>query len=335
MQIKLVIDAIVRQTTVLIAQLATSSGMRAPLAHIANQTFLSLTQELEQQGIGQKVIADMFGLALRSYQQKVQRLLESATDRGRSLWEAIYDYLQKKQIASRSEVLTRFARDDQASVRGILSDMVEAGIVYKTGHGDGTVYRVSSPEELAEVANRSALVSAEAIVWVTIYREGPLSELQLCDGLALEPSVVRAAIAALVTDGRVTVERTPASELYRSERCLIPLGQSAGWEAALLDHYQAMVRSICAKLNRGLTSARFDDRIGGSTYSFDVWVDHPFAERIYGLLAEHRRTLSDLWNEVSAYNAAEKQGQPVDRVTFYFGQMVTSEGQLNESDKGG
>ena len=46
MHVRLVIDAIVRQTTVLIAQLATSAGMRAPLAQIANQTFLSLTHEL-------------------------------------------------------------------------------------------------------------------------------------------------------------------------------------------------------------------------------------------------------------------------------------------------
>ncbi len=73
MHTKLVIDAIVRQTTVLIAQVATSARMRAPLAHLANQTFLALTQELERQGLAQKVIADMFGLALRSYQQKVQR----------------------------------------------------------------------------------------------------------------------------------------------------------------------------------------------------------------------------------------------------------------------
>jgi hypothetical protein len=48
MHVKLVFDAIVRQTTVLIAQLATSAGIRAPLAHIAGETFLSLTRELEQ-----------------------------------------------------------------------------------------------------------------------------------------------------------------------------------------------------------------------------------------------------------------------------------------------
>jgi hypothetical protein len=37
MTIELLIHAIVRQTTILIAQLATSMGVRAPLAQIANQ----------------------------------------------------------------------------------------------------------------------------------------------------------------------------------------------------------------------------------------------------------------------------------------------------------
>ena len=42
MHVKLVIDSIVRQTTVLIAQIATTAGVRAPLAHVANQVFLAI-----------------------------------------------------------------------------------------------------------------------------------------------------------------------------------------------------------------------------------------------------------------------------------------------------
>lgn len=50
MNVQLLIDAIVRQTTVLIAQLATRGGVRAPLAHLANQVFLELAKELQAQG---------------------------------------------------------------------------------------------------------------------------------------------------------------------------------------------------------------------------------------------------------------------------------------------
>jgi hypothetical protein len=45
------IDAVVRQTTVLIAQLSTSAGIRAPLAHIADQIFLDLARQIEAQGV--------------------------------------------------------------------------------------------------------------------------------------------------------------------------------------------------------------------------------------------------------------------------------------------
>ena len=85
MNTKLLVDSIVRQTTVLIAQLCTAAGVRAPLAQIADQVFLGLSRELETQGVGRKVAADMFGLALRSYQKKVQRLTESETQRDKTL----------------------------------------------------------------------------------------------------------------------------------------------------------------------------------------------------------------------------------------------------------
>ncbi|MGC4068284.1 MAG: hypothetical protein QM784_27270 [Polyangiaceae bacterium] len=103
MTIELLIQAIVRQTTVLIAQLATSGGARAPLAQVANQVFLDLVTELERQGVSRKVSADMFGLGLRTYQRKIQRLLESGTERGHSLWEVVFDYIGAKKMTSRAE----------------------------------------------------------------------------------------------------------------------------------------------------------------------------------------------------------------------------------------
>src|SRR5690348_16898574 len=98
MNSRLLVDSIVRHTMVLIAQLATTAGVRTPLAHLAGHVFLDLTQAIEQQGVGRKVVADMFGLALRSYQQKVERLSESATGRGVTLWEAVQRYLAEKQL---------------------------------------------------------------------------------------------------------------------------------------------------------------------------------------------------------------------------------------------
>lgn len=78
------------------------------LAHTANQVFLSLVQELTQQGLSGKVIADMFGLALRTYHHRVQRLTESATFRGRSIWEAVFEYVQERGPVLRGDVLRRW-----------------------------------------------------------------------------------------------------------------------------------------------------------------------------------------------------------------------------------
>ena len=93
MTIELLIHSLVRQMTVLIAQLATTGGTRAPLVQVANQVFLDLVRELERHGLSRKVSADMFGLGLRTYQRKIQRLTESATAPGQTLWVAVLDYV--------------------------------------------------------------------------------------------------------------------------------------------------------------------------------------------------------------------------------------------------
>jgi hypothetical protein len=139
MNVNLLIDAIVRQTTVLIAQLATAAGARAPLAHTANLVFTDLVRELKEQGVGNKVIADMFGLALRTYHARLRRLSESKTYQGRSLWEAVLEYVQSKGTVLRADVLRRFQYDDEASVRGVLKDLVDSGRGTR-----GTRWRISA-----------------------------------------------------------------------------------------------------------------------------------------------------------------------------------------------
>ena len=79
----LLIEALVRQTMVLIATLAATTGERSPLSRVADQVFANLVAELKAQGVGNKLIADMFGMALRTYHYRMARVAESATDRGR------------------------------------------------------------------------------------------------------------------------------------------------------------------------------------------------------------------------------------------------------------
>lgn len=122
MSVPLLVAALVRQTTVLIAQVATTGGVRAPLAHVANQVFLDLVRELERQGVSRKVSADMFGMGLRSYLRRIQRLGESSTERGRSLWEAVFEYVREQQPATRGRILEHFYGNEEAQVRSVLHD---------------------------------------------------------------------------------------------------------------------------------------------------------------------------------------------------------------------
>lgn len=333
MNLLLLIDAVVRQTTILIAQLSTTFGARAPLAHVANQVFLDLVNELERQGVGRKVIADMFGLALRSYQQKVQRLSESRTERGESLWEVVLRYVQEQGVVGRDEVISRFALDGEPNVRSILADLVGSGFVYKTGRGEATLYRAAAQEELGRSLSAQDRAAESAFVWVTVYRSGPISRDDLLERLRLEPEALDRALKRLLDEGRVQREQRDGPSVYRAESCFISGAEPEGWEAALFDHYQAVVSAMCAKLGaRGQTGAR-THRIGGSTFSFDVWPGHPHAERVLSLLERTRAELSQLWDELRAHNQRAPRPPEYERVTFYFGQNVTSEAASDADSK--
>lgn len=264
MQTSLLIDSIVRQTTVLIAQLATSGGVRAPLAHVASQVFIDLAREIEAQGVSRKVGADMFGMALRTYQRKTQRLRESATMRGRSLWEAVLEYLQNEEVVTRAAVLTRFRQDDQVLVRGVLRDLTEGGFVFASGSGEGTAFRAARAEELAKLRDTDDASAFDALLWSIIYRQGPLDRAQLCVIATVSNDALDKALSRLRAQGRIEELERGGVTHYQSRELFIPLDATVGWEAAVYDHFQALVRTIGVKL--GLAAdAKEHALVGGST----------------------------------------------------------------------
>ncbi len=332
MDVQLLIDAVVRQTMVLIAQLSTTAGSRSPLTHVADRVFLDLVDELERQRVGKKVIADMFGLALRSYQQKVQRLSESATDRGMTLWAAVNEFVAEKGVVSKPEVLLRFRNDDHVSVRGILNDLVASGLVFRTGRGEATIYRHAAPEDLAQFAPLDPVETRASLVWVLVHRQGPVSSDALAQELRLDADEIERALERLLADGRIRAEEVAGERVFRADQCIIPLGSRAGWEAAIVDHHRALVTALLAKLRAGGRSAAADDEIGGSTFTFDLWPGHSCEAKTRGLLARLRAELLELWDEVDG--EPMPAGMPRDRqyrVTFYCGQSLESELAEEES----
>ncbi len=324
MDAKLLIDSIVQQTTVLIAQLSTAAGIRAPLAHIADQVFVSLAREIEAQGVGRKVVADMFGLALRTYQRRVQRLTESATVGDRTLWEAVLEFLQQGP-ATRDRLRERFRRDGEEDLGAVLNDLVTSGLVYSTGRAEAAVYGLASEQDQRAVFDKQNLEGLANMIWQRVFVLGGASDEVLTQEFPVDESRRQEAVAALLGDGRL-VETAPGR--YHAKNFLVPVGATQGWEAAVFDHFSAMAQAIASKLERRATPghealAQQDALVGGGTLTFTVYDGHPKQDEVLGLLARFRVELDELWKQVSEHNRTHPVlWETSKQVRFYFGQDV-------------
>ncbi len=325
MSVPLLVAALVRQTTVLIAQVATSGGVRAPLAQVADQVFLDLVRELERQGVSRKVSADMFGMGLRSFLRRIQRLGESSTERGQSLWEAVLGFLRQDSVVTRSRVLERFSRDEEAQVKSVLIDLSQSGLVFATGTGGDLLYRAASEDELQSMRQASHGEGLEELVWALVYRMGPATRNELFALGGVAAADLDRALSRLTQSRRISRVGSAATARYCTSNFVVSKGETVGFEAAVFDHYQAMVQTFCCRL-RGETpditveNLAPEDTIGGSTYSFDLWQGHPFAAQVLGTLAKYRENMTALRAQVEAYN--EQVGLPAhfEQITSYAGQ---------------
>jgi hypothetical protein len=261
----------------------------------------------------------MFGLALRTYLRKIQRLGEGSTEQGRSLWQAVLDRLEQGDVMTRSEVLAHFHRDDGELVVGVLRDLSESGLVFRSGAGPGTSYRIATSEELAKANSAGATSGFDELLWALIYREGPLSTSALQK--FTRGADVEAALTRLAEAGRIQLSTDAGETAYTAERLFVPAHAAAGWEAAVFDHFQAMVKTIAARLTREQEGAGAE-QVGGSTYSFDVWPGHPCQGEALSHLKRFREQTSNLRAKVRQYN--EKHARPSDyaTITVYGGQLV-------------
>jgi hypothetical protein len=326
------IGAIVRQTTVLLAQIATGlgPGERATLAQTANQVFASLVGELRSQGVGTKGIADMFGLTLRTFHHRLSRATESRTERGTSLWDALLAFVGQRGSVSRPEILDRFRADEDKLVRGVLRELVDAGLVFRSGTGSTAFFRVARVDEVPEPVAENPIERLASLVWVAVKRAGPIGLRPLLDLVPAPEVDVERALAHLVATDRIEERTSDAGVTYFAEEFLIPVGDTAGWEAAVFDHYQALVTTITTKLRVAGRTSAVDDWIGGSTYSVDLDRDHPLFDEVVGFLRSTRERAVALRARVAEVNRSEGRGaHGALKVVMYVGQTVLgAEGDL-------
>jgi len=322
MNAQILVHAVVQQTMVLLAQLATAGRLRTPLQQVSQRVFLDLSAELQSQGLTKSLIADMFGMTLRTYHRRVHELSQSRSVLGRTVWEAVLEFIAERKCVSAVEVDRRFSRDESDVVASVLSDLVESGFCFRTGRGKQAVYRAASAADFPE-GGPSFSVACEYLVWQTIYRNGPLDLPRIESITRLPLQKCAHALEALLENGRV--ERVDAdAELFQSRRLDVPVGQAEGWEAAIFDHYQAMVAAICDKLARRSDCADSSDTTGGATYSLDLWPGHPLENEVLSSLGRVRTMMEGLRSRVDHEN--KKLRRPISRrFVFYVGQHLKSD----------
>lgn len=124
---------------------------------------------------------------------------------------------------------------------------------------------------------------------------------------------------------RIRRELRDGGEHLAAEHILIPIGETAGWEAAVIDHHRAVLTAIAAKLSMRTRTSTAADEVGGTTLTFDLWPGHPREREVRALLRSTRAELlrcGKRWRRTTA--VARKQSY---QVHYYCGQYVVEEEQ--------
>lgn len=310
---KLLLVAVVREFARLAAAIATYKGARASLAHMDVHMFGALANALQQQGVGRRVSADMLGMVKRAFLRKVSRANASITDRSRSLWEAVYDYIAALQEVPLTHIEQRFSRDDLEALQGVLADMRESGVVRVEGKGREALYRVPHRDEI----ERDLKVREDAtdLVWTFIHHGLTTRDMLL--GRGVRAKELDTALDELLEEQRVEREVIDGVERYRTAHYSIPAGTAL--EGAIFDHVHAITTTLVTILSNPNETA------GASTYQLDVWPEHPMYMEARQLFREIRERASELRGRIDEHNAAKSDRPAGRRLNLYVGLSVEND----------
>jgi hypothetical protein len=147
---------------------------------------------------------------------------------------------------------------------------------------------------------------------------------EIAERAQTEVTAIESTVQGLISAGRIEHLEQDGVSRYSARALVVPVGSPVGWEAAVYDHFKALVTTILSRLNENRATAP-DDRVGGGTYTIDVWPGHPLADEVYGTLARLRSMLTDLRERVAQHNATEPVPEAHTRVVVYAGQCLISE----------
>ena len=237
----------------------------------------------------------------------------------------VLEFIKSRSRTTKEDLLLRFSLDDEAQVRAVLRDLSESQLVLPCETGAKGGYRAASDDELLALRSTQGSEGLDDLVVALIYREGALTLAEIAQRAQSDERLIETPLGRLVNSGRVQCVTTDGVDRFEARALVIPLDAPAGWEAAVFDHFKAMVTTILGRLDAEGAS-KGDDRVGGSTYTIDIWPGHPMFEEVSNTLRQVRTTLSDLRQRVAEHNAQHARPQHYFRAVIYAGQRLISEG---------
>jgi hypothetical protein len=214
-------------------------------------------------------------------------------------------------------------------VKGVLHDLCENGLVVQTGTAAASVYRAASEDEIGRLWRSGREEGLEELFWALIYHQGPLRIEDLAERTRHPAGDCEKVLDRLVASGRVDA----VGGSYRASSLVLPLGSPFGFEAAVLDHFKAVVTTLAARLRAGPSATSATDRVGGSTYTFDLWPGHPLEEEAVSTLGNLRSRIGELRRRVEAHNASHERPDDYEKMVLYFGQSIIREGHGSVDDE--
>ena len=142
------IDALLQQTMVLVARLATQDGARLSLAHVTETAFAELNRELQRQGVTTRVIADMLGMAPRTYHRHVEAARQAGPGQRRTVSQEVLELMRLRQPVSGHQIKQHFSHESHDLICSVLRDLVHSRLARRSGWGETALYRVSAQAEL-------------------------------------------------------------------------------------------------------------------------------------------------------------------------------------------
>jgi hypothetical protein len=237
----------------------------------------------------------------------------------------VLEYVREEGLVTRRDVLTRFSSDEEEQVRGVLHDLCESELLFSSGTGRNASYRAASLEEFAALQGARGEGGEDELLIALMYREGPLTITEIAALAQRDEAEIEASVERLLAGGRLESVEHEGQSCYQAVALVIPLGSPVGWEAAVFDHYKALVTTVLCRLRENKKTA-LADRVGGSTYTIDIWDGHPYEDEVYGALASVRETLGELRTRVHDYNLTVEIPEQHTRTVMYVGQSLIEEG---------